>query len=94
MQLKECRLIFLRFNDFFIYGNFFLANETIHRADIRLSDIANRLHGDWTVLAKELGVNDSSIAEIENECPNNIPQQAMLMLRLWLHMNSNKACGK
>ncbi|KAK6645214.1 hypothetical protein RUM43_001490 [Polyplax serrata] len=71
-----------------------LNTETIHRADIRLSDISNRLHRDWILLAKELNISPENIKEIEEECPNNIPQQAMLMLRLWLHMNGNRPCDK
>lgn len=73
---------------------FFVGSEIIHRADIRLSDISNRLHRDWVILAKHLNIGDASIKEIEEECPNNIPQQALLMLKLWLHLNPNENNGK
>ena len=69
-------------------------SDVIHRADIRLSDISNRLHRDWILLAKELDISPSNVKEIEEECPNNIPQQAMLMLKLWLHVNGDKPSGK
>ncbi|EEB19392.1 ankyrin 2,3/unc44, putative [Pediculus humanus corporis] len=77
--------------DRFRKGN--LNSDVIHRADIRLSDISNRLHRDWILLAKELDISPSNVKEIEEECPNNIPQQAMLMLRLWLHVNGDKPSG-
>lgn len=68
--------------------------DSIHRADIRLSDISNLLGADWVPLAFELGISTSDVNLIKTEYPNSINQQAMVMLRLWLQSSGNKATGK
>ncbi|XP_050296421.1 ankyrin-3-like isoform X1 [Anthonomus grandis grandis] len=67
--------------------------DTIHRADFRLSDICNLLDEDWQKLALELGVAPSDIALIKEEYPENQPQQAMIMFRLWLRQRPQNATG-
>ena len=59
------------------YGKF----DTIHRADLRVSDISNLLGSDWIRLARELDIDDQDINLITSEYPDNICQQAMVMLR-------------
>ena len=59
------------------YGKF----DTIHRADLRVSDISNLLGGDWVRLGRELGVEEQDINLIMTEYPDNVGQQAMVMLR-------------
>lgn len=68
-------------------------SETIHRADIRLSDICNLLSMDWIPLALELGLTQTDINLIQNEYHNNVRQQAMVMLRLWMQSKGNQATG-
>jgi ankyrin len=68
--------------------------DSIHRADIRLSDICNLLGADWVPLAFELGISTSDVNLIKTEYPHSINQQAMVMLRLWLQTSGNKATGK
>lgn len=65
----------------------------IHRADLRLSDICNLLGSDWVPLASELGIATSDVNLIKSEYPDSIPQQAMVMLRLWMQQAGNKATG-
>ncbi|XP_046992115.1 ankyrin-3-like [Schistocerca americana] len=67
--------------------------DAIHRADIRLSDISNLLGSDWVALAGELGISTSDVNLIKTEYPDNVNQQAMVMLRLWLQTSGNKANG-
>lgn len=67
--------------------------DTIHRADFKLSDICNLLDEDWELLASELGIPPSDIELIKEEYPDNYPQQAMIMFRLWLRQKANKATG-
>ncbi|XP_074025695.1 uncharacterized protein isoform X3 [Leptinotarsa decemlineata] len=67
--------------------------DTIHRADFRLSDICNLLDEDWEKLAMELDIPPSDIELIREEYPENHPQQAMIMFRLWLRQKANKATG-
>jgi ankyrin len=68
--------------------------DSIHRADIRLSDISNLLGADWVPLASELGISTSDVNLIKTEYPDSVNQQAMVMLRLWLQTSGNKATGK
>ncbi|XP_046392833.1 ankyrin-3 isoform X28 [Ischnura elegans] len=67
--------------------------ENIHKADLRLSDICNLLGLDWIQLANELGIAQDDIHLIQSEYPDSVPQQAMVMLRLWMQQSGNKATG-
>ncbi|XP_047739260.1 centrosomal protein of 290 kDa isoform X8 [Hyalella azteca] len=67
--------------------------DTIHKADLRLSDISNMLSGDWVALARGLDVGDSDINIIKSQYPDNDAQQALVMLRLWMQSAGNKATG-
>ncbi|KAF4523415.1 hypothetical protein B566_EDAN007887, partial [Ephemera danica] len=68
--------------------------DSIHRADLRLSDICNLLGNDWVPLANELGVSSADINLVKSKYPDSVPQQAMVMLRLWMQQASNRATGK
>jgi ankyrin len=46
-----------------------------------VSDISNLLGSDWVRLARELGVEEQDINLIMTEYPDNVGQQAMVMLR-------------
>ena len=72
------------------YGKF---ADTIHRADLRISDIGNLLGSDWEKVANELEIDESDVAIIKGEYPGNEGQQAMVMLRLWLNTHGNRATG-
>ena len=71
------------------YGKF----DTIHKADLKISDIGNLLGNDWVRCAHELEIPDSDINIIKSEYPDNDGQQAMVMLRFWLNTQGNKATG-
>ena len=71
------------------YGKF----DTIHRADLKISDIGNLLGNDWVKVAHELDIPESDINLINSEYPDNEGQQAMVMLRFWLNTQGNKATG-
>lgn len=45
---------------------------------------------DWVGLAHELEVSDSDINIIKSQYPDNAPQQAIVMLRLWMQTAGNK----
>ena len=59
----------------------------------RISDISNLLGQDWVKLAKTLDIADQDINLIISEYPDNVGQQAMVMLRLWLNTEGNRATG-
>jgi len=71
------------------YGKF----DTIHRADLRISDIGNLVGPDWVNLAHELDISDSDINIVKSEYPDSDGQQAIVMLRLWLSTHGNQATG-
>ena len=64
--------------------------DTIHKADLRFSDISNMLDNDWVPLARELDISDSDINIIMSEYQENVSQQALVMLRLWMQSAGNK----
>ncbi|XP_023322579.1 uncharacterized protein LOC111696970 isoform X16 [Eurytemora carolleeae] len=66
---------------------------TIQKADLRISDISNHLGKDWVKVARELDIEDQDINLIITEYPDNLGQQAMVMLRLWLNTAGHKATG-
>lgn len=68
-------------------------NNTLHRADIRLSDICNFIDGDWMRLAKELDVPATDYEVINAEYTESPSQKAMVMLRLWVRQQGPKATG-
>nr|XP_014098225.2 ankyrin-3 [Bactrocera oleae] len=68
-------------------------DNTIHRADIRLSDVCNFIDGDWMHLAKELDVPETDYEVINAEYTASPYQKAMIMLRLWVRQQGHKATG-
>lgn len=69
------------------------SQEEILKADIRISDISELLGSDWEQLAAELDVSRSDIDLIKAEYPNDLRQQSMVLLRLWLRQAGPKATG-
>ena len=67
--------------------------DAIHRATIRLTDIANLLDKDWEKLAAELNLTPNEISQIKQEYPDKTAQQATAMFKVW-QANGNKATGK
>ncbi|XP_063920116.1 ankyrin-3-like isoform X2 [Zophobas morio] len=90
---SQSDLLSLHVDNSFLHHGGISKPDTIHRADFRLSDICNLLDEDWVKLAEELDIAPSDITLIREEYPNNNPQQAMIMFRLWLRQKANKATG-
>ena len=66
--------------------------DTIHRATIRLTDIANLLDNDWEKLASELNISPKEVKHIKEEYPGKPAQQAAAMFKLWQN-DGNRATG-
>ncbi|XP_044258361.1 ankyrin-3-like isoform X7 [Tribolium madens] len=90
---SQSDLLSLDVDNSFLHHGGISKPDTIHRADFRISDICNLLDEDWVKLAAELDITPTDIALIKEEYPNNNPQQAMIMFRLWLRQKANKATG-
>ncbi|XP_062547697.1 ankyrin-3-like isoform X3 [Armigeres subalbatus] len=69
------------------------ANNEIHKADIKITDICNLLGSDWPLLAEELQISPSDVDLIKSEYENDEAQQAVVMLRLWLRQAGRDATG-
>ena len=67
-------------------------DESISKAELRLTDIADTLQGDWLVLARLLHVSDEEITRIQTEY-SYVSEQALMMLHLWVQDNSGHATG-
>lgn len=65
----------------------------IHRADLKISDVANLLGDDWVPLARHLGITEPDVSIIEAEYPQSPHQQATVMLRLWMQQAGERATG-
>ncbi|ODM94834.1 Ankyrin-3 [Orchesella cincta] len=65
----------------------------IHRADLKISDVANLLGDDWIPLARHLGITEPDVSIIEAEYPQSPHQQATVMLRLWMQQAGDRATG-
>ncbi|XP_034933844.1 uncharacterized protein [Chelonus insularis] len=66
--------------------------DTIHRATIRLTDIANLLDSDWEKLAEELNISPNDVELIKREHVGKPALQAATMFKLWQN-HGNKATG-
>ena len=66
--------------------------EQISKAELRLTDIADTLQGDWVVLARLLYITDEEITKIQMEY-TYVSEQALVMLHLWVQKSGGKATG-
>lgn len=69
------------------------ADDSISKTELRLTDIARELEGDWVLLAKQLGFTDEEIAKILRDHPGNPEEQALVMLHDWVDRNRPNATG-
>ncbi|XP_067209228.1 ankyrin-3 isoform X13 [Linepithema humile] len=90
--VSELDLLELSKNYSFLRDGGISRPDAIHRATIRLTDIANLLDKDWELLAEELNIPPNDVALIKEEYPDKPAQQAAAMFKLWQN-NGNKATG-
>ena len=67
-------------------------DEQISKAELRLTDIADTLQGDWVNLAYQLGITKEEIIKIQSEY-TFVSEQALVMLHLWVQKNGENATG-
>ena len=68
------------------------ADEQISKAELRLTDIAESLYGDWVRLARQLSITESEVAKIRSDY-TYVGEQALVMLHLWVQKSGNRASG-
>ncbi|XP_060074822.1 ankyrin-2-like [Ylistrum balloti] len=66
--------------------------DTVSRAQIKLTDVADTLKGDWVVLAQQLDFTSGEINQIKNDY-NTVNDQALAMLQLWAAKDKEQATG-
>ncbi|XP_068992976.1 ankyrin-3 isoform X19 [Neodiprion pinetum] len=89
---SELDLLELSKNYSFLRDGGITRPDAIHRATIRLTDIANLLDKDWEKLAEELNIPPNDVQLIKQEYPGKPAQQADMMFKLW-QSDGNKATG-
>ncbi|XP_076226618.1 uncharacterized protein LOC116427791 isoform X20 [Nomia melanderi] len=90
--VSEVDLLELSKNYSFLRDGGISRPDTIHRATIRLTDIANLLGSDWEKLAEELNIPPNEVSSIKEEYSNKPARQAAAMLKIW-QKDANKATG-
>ena len=68
-------------------------DDQISKAELRLTDIADTLQGDWVVLAQQLGLDENEISQIQQKY-TYVSEQALVMLHLWVEKNGEQASGE
>ena len=66
--------------------------DSVNRAELKLTDIADLVQGDWVVLAQQLHISISDINHIKNDY-KTVGDQALAMLHFWVEKNGDKATG-
>ncbi|XP_076296315.1 uncharacterized protein LOC143216793 isoform X5 [Lasioglossum baleicum] len=90
--VSEIDLLELSKNYSFLRDGGISRPDTIHRATIRITDIANLLGSDWEKLAEELNIPPNEVSSIKEEYSNKPAQQAAAMLKIW-QKDGNKVTG-
>ncbi|XP_036146496.1 ankyrin-3 isoform X15 [Monomorium pharaonis] len=90
--VSELDLLELSKNYSFLRDGGISRPDAIHRATIRLTDIANLLDKDWEPLAEELNISPNDVALIKQEYSDKPAQQAAAMFKIWQN-SGNKATG-
>ncbi|GFR85163.1 ankyrin-3, partial [Elysia marginata] len=76
----------------FLRGKGLVIQDSVNRAELKLTDIADLVQGDWIVLAQQLHISISDINHIKNDY-KTVGDQALAMLHFWVEKNGDKATG-
>lgn len=77
--------------DFFL--NIIVLEDSISRAQIKLTDVADTLQGDWVILAQQLDITGAEINQIKSDY-HTVNDQALAMLQLWVSKKGEEATGR
>jgi len=67
--------------------------DSISKAQIRLSDVADSVQGDWVILAHQLDITGPEIDSIKRDY-KTVDDQALAMLQLWVNKKGRDATGR
>nr|XP_022319727.1 ankyrin-2-like isoform X22 [Crassostrea virginica] len=69
-----------------------VVEDTVTKAKINLSDVADTLKGDWVILATQLDISGDEIHKINSDY-RTVNDQALAMLSLWKEKKGEQATG-
>ncbi|XP_061181777.1 ankyrin-2-like [Saccostrea echinata] len=69
-----------------------VVEDTVSKAKINLSDVADTLKGDWVILATQLDISGDEIHKINSDY-RTVNDQALAMLSLWKEKKGDQATG-
>ncbi|XP_052685795.1 uncharacterized protein LOC128165370 isoform X38 [Crassostrea angulata] len=69
-----------------------VVEDTISKAKINLSEVADTLKGDWVILATQLDISGDEIHKINSDY-RTVNDQALAMLSLWKEKKGDQATG-
>ncbi|XP_062581043.1 ankyrin-2-like isoform X28 [Saccostrea cucullata] len=69
-----------------------VVEDTVSKAKINLSDVADTLKGDWVILATQLDISGDEIHKINSDY-RTVNDQALAMLSLWKDKKGEQATG-
>jgi len=67
-------------------------DESVSKAKLRLTDIADALQSDWVPLARQLGLSQQEIVGIQRDY-HYVGEQALVVLHRWIEKNEAAATG-
>ena len=70
-----------------------VVEDTVTKAKINLSDVADTLKGDWVILATQLDISGDEIHKINSDY-RTVNDQALAMLSLWKEKKGEQATGQ
>lgn len=70
-----------------------VVEDTISKAKINLSEVADTLKGDWVILATQLDISGDEIHKINSDY-RTVNDQALAMLSLWKEKKGDQATGQ
>lgn len=70
-----------------------VVEDTISKAKINLSEVADTLKGDWVILATQLDISGDEIHKINGDY-RTVNDQALAMLSLWKEKKGDQATGQ
>ncbi|KAK3742700.1 hypothetical protein RRG08_025644 [Elysia crispata] len=92
MEMDADKAADIRNRHDFLRGKGLVIQDSVNRAELKLTDIADLVQGDWVVLAQQLHISISDINHIKNDY-KTVGDQALAMLHFWVEKNGDKATG-
>lgn len=67
--------------------------DTVSSGQLKMTDVADTLQGDWVMLAQQLDISTTEINQIKSDY-NTVNDQALAMLHSWVERDPQGATGE